>query len=268
MKFSPYILVRDSDRREVTKRIENRLDDWASAWLPEAAPIRANGLTVINNAAELAKVFMTLREHRIVDAGSSRVACVKASSTRKFVNLLLGAAGDAAAVCLTDIETDLLDAALEDLAAGVIGTDVKGNGNGGGFDADQKFLGYLRPGAAAVCCEFAVADVSLSLLLSPEALRCFWSRAAATPAEGNMASVRTALAGLEQSKVRVKARLAPAEMTIGDLASLNIGDVIRLSTRIDEHITVHVDDSPVTLHANLGLAAGARALQIVGITSD
>jgi flagellar motor switch protein FliM len=57
-------------------------------------------------------------------------------------------------------------------------------------------------------------------------------------------------------------------MTIADLASMNVGDVIHLSARSDEHIAVQVGDSPHTLLANLGLACGSRALQIVGVASQ
>ena len=115
---------------------------------------------------------------------------------------------------------------------------------------------------------FTVSCIPLSVLLSPQGLRCVWSRQAAPSPEVTTTHVRDALGNLNSGKVSISAQLPSAEMTIADLASMKVGDVIHLSTRADEHIALQVGDSPHTLLANLGLACGSRALQIVGVASQ
>ena len=268
MNVSPYLLIRDSDRHEILERIEDRVNDWASNWLPAAVRSSAESLSVVNNAADLAEVAATLRGYRFADAGSGRVACLKMQSTRRFANLLLATPGNDAALSLTDIERGLVDAALDDLARRLLGVDRLRTHDSQLRDADDELLGLLGPGASGVHCELAIGGISLSILLSPQGLHCVWSRRAMPSPEVTTTAIREALGSLNSGKVRIRAQLPAAEMTIADLASMTVGDVIHLNTRVDEHIAVQVGDSPHTLTANLGLAQGSRALQIVGVAAQ
>jgi flagellar motor switch protein FliM len=62
--------------------------------------------------------------------------------------------------------------------------------------------------------------------------------------------------------MRATARLGEVEMTVRDLASLHVGDVIRLDTRTDEPVRIDLPGAGRTLLASLGTAAGEPALQI------
>ena len=243
-------------------------NDWASTWLPGEVATPAEVLGVINNGTEFYKVVTTLREYRCADAGSGRVAYLKVGNKRRFANNLLASSGNDAAVSLTDVEKSLADAALDDLAGHILGVEGIDARDIQTRDADGALLDLLRPGAAAVYGELAIGDVPQSVLLSPNGLRGVWSRTVAPSTEEASKHVREALGGLNATSVRVRAQLPSAEMTIGDLASMNVGDVIRLNTRVDEPIAVQVGDSPYALRANLGLASGSRAFQIVGIASQ
>jgi flagellar motor switch/type III secretory pathway protein FliN len=171
-------------------------------------------------------------------------------------------------VSLTDIERGLVDAALDDLGRRILGIDRLRTHDIQFRDADDGLSDLLGPGESGVYCELAIGGIPLSVLLSPQGLRCVWSRQAAPSPEVATTHVRDALGNLNSGNVGIRAQLPSAEMTIADLASMNVGDVIHLSARSDEHIAVQVGDSPHTLLANLGLACGSRALQIVGVASQ
>jgi flagellar motor switch/type III secretory pathway protein FliN len=268
MGTTPYILLRESDRREIREIVEQRVCVWSSAWLPPATTMVIERLIVINNASDLSKAITTLREYRIADAGFSRVAYLKAPSSRRFVNLLLASSGNDAAVGSTDVEKGLEEASLDKLAEHILdSTEIRAQ-DVQASDADKGLLSALRPGAAAVCCEIAVDDVPLSILLSPEAVRHIWSRVATTSKGETTTDVRDALLGLESASVKIRAQLPAAEMSIGDLASMNVGDVIRLDACVDENITLRVGEYARSLNANLGLSSGSRAVQIAGFESE
>lgn len=268
MNVSPYILLRESDRLEILDQIENRVNDWTSTWLPGDVAALADGLSVIDNGTDFYKIVMTLREYRAAEAGSGCVAYLKVKNMRRFASLLLASSGSDAAVLLTEVEKGLVDAALDDLAGHILGVEDLDAQDIQTRDADGVLLDLLRPGAAAVYCELAIGDVPVSVLLSPDGLRGVWSRTVAPASEEATKHVSEVLGGLNATSVRVRAQLPSAEMTIGDLASMNVGDVIRLNARVDEPIAVQVGDSPYALGANLGLASGSRAFQIVGIASQ
>ena len=61
MNARPYLLIRDSDCREILKRIEDRVSDWTSNWLPAETASPAETLNVVSDAADLADVAPTLR---------------------------------------------------------------------------------------------------------------------------------------------------------------------------------------------------------------
>ena len=267
MSSRPFILLRESDRREILGRVEGRIGDWASHWLPGAMLAPGETLIAIRSALEFYESVTSLRDYRVADAGSGRMACLKVQDPRGFANSLLAASGSDAALALTEVETGLVHAALDDLAGHILGINEfdtrsveTSNDDGGLFD-------LLRPGASAVYCELSIGAISLSVLLSPEGLHCIWSKPIGPPAEGAITQVREALGGVKESKVKVRAQLPSAEMTLGDLASMNVGDVVRLSARVDEPITVQVGNTYRALRANLGLASGARAFQVVDAAS-
>jgi len=268
MTVSPYILLRESDRREILGRVEERVYNWTSSWLQGDVPAFAETLSVINNSKDFYKVVITLRDYRVADAGSGRIVYLKVQSNRRFANLLLGGAGNDAAALLTDVEKGLVDTALDELAVQLLSADGLAVQDFQSRDADGGLLELVGPGAGAGYCELGIAGISLSVLLSPEGLRSIWSRPAAASPEGATTQVREALGGLNATKVKVRAQLPSADMTIGDLASMNIGDVVRLSARVDEHIAVQVGDSPRALRANLGSVSGSRAFQVVGVASQ
>lgn len=267
MSARPFILLRKSDRREILRRIEERVDDWVSDWLPGAMLVPGDTLIAITSALEFYECVASLREYRVADAGFGRVAGLKVQNPRGFANSLLATSGNDAALSLTEIETGLVHAALDDLAGHILGTNEIDTRSIETSNDDGGLLDLLRPGAAAVYCELSVGAISLSVLLSPEGLQRIWSKPIGPRAEGATMQVREALGGVTESKVKVRAQLPSAEMTLGDLASMNVGDVIRLSARVDEPIAVQVGDTRRALRANLGLASGARAIQVVDATA-
>jgi flagellar motor switch protein FliM len=102
--------------------------------------------------------------------------------------------------------------------------------------------------------------------LSPGVVRVLSERvptAAPAPAGGLERRIE-ALGTVEDSHLRATARLGEVELTVGDLASLNVGDVIQLDTRTNEPVKLELAGTGTVLDASLGTIAGQPALQIRG----
>jgi flagellar motor switch/type III secretory pathway protein FliN len=262
------MLLRESDLDEVLIRVENLVRDWISIWLSQDTPVRPDNIVAINGPADMCGIMMTVREFRVVDAGRSRVTYIGIASDRKLANLLLASPGDNAAVRLTAVEKSLVNAAVDDLAARILKSADGRAQNMDWSQANQNFCHHLQAGAGGVYCELLVGGVDISILLPPAALDCVWSRPPAASTAGETASVREALGKLQDSKIKIEAQLPAVEMTVGEFASLNLGDVIRLTTRADQYINVCVGDFPEPLRAHLGLVSGSPALQIIGVKPE
>ena len=125
------------------------------------------------------------------------------------------------------------------------------------------------PGAGWLACKLQLPSVDVQLLLPGTTVRGIWSQpvpAAASPPRPT-AGVGGALAAMRDEYVTLPARIGVAELTVAELASLNVGDVIRLDAKADEPLGVTLGAPPHCLRAFLGLRLGAPALQITGVES-
>ena len=90
-------------------------------------------------------------------------------------------------------------------------------------------------------------------------------RAAATPAPRPLTPAAT-LAAFQKATAPLEAIVGHAELSLGDLAHLQPGDVLLLDTRLLDPLTLRIASGAVTLPIALGTGDGARAVQLLPTT--
>jgi flagellar motor switch/type III secretory pathway protein FliN len=109
-----------------------------------------------------------------------------------------------------------------------------------------------------------LADVQLTIAGTPLPARVpvlrFRAGAAAAPRPLTSAATVTAFAGVRAS---IEAVVGRAELSLGDVAQLQPGDVLLLDTRLLDPIALGIAGGATALPAALGMRDGARAVQLL-----
>ena len=265
MEARPYILLRESDRTSLRLRLQAIVSAWCEEWLagrdaPELAALTVvDGLTADNADGTSADTLW-----RATDQAGDLLGLIGLSDAAGLANALLGVRGEPGK-SLSAIEQALLDRCIGDLCGRLpAGAGERLAGEASAAHALVQLGAAIGPGAQAIRTELTMGRLRLSLLLSPAAIRALIDRPApaAFPADADTSDRLTTLQEVTDSCMRATARLGEVEMTVRDLASLCVGDVIRLDTRTDEPVRIDLSGAGRTLLASLGTSAGEPALQI------
>ena len=104
------------------------------------------------------------------------------------------------------------------------------------------------------------AEVSLELVLGRPLLARWTEGAAFEPGQSvPLVSVRE---GLEAESVAVEVVVGVAELSLAELQSLSVGDVLRLDRGLKDPLMVLFDDGQRVCGAHLGAVRGRRAVQL------
>lgn len=117
----------------------------------------------------------------------------------------------------------------------------------------------FRPGSGALVCELSVGHHTLRILLPAAAVSHWRKPLPASPKPGLM----PLKAALKNTPVSLHVEVSDAELTLGYLATLAIGDVLKLPNKLDHTLRVLTDDNVAVCNAHLGSCSGALAIELV-----
>jgi flagellar motor switch/type III secretory pathway protein FliN len=264
MSARPYILLRDSDRTGLRRRLQAIVSAWCAEWLAGGDSPVLGALEVVDalsgdGADEASPEPLWCATDRTGDM----LGLIELSDPAGLVDALLGVR-DEAGRALGAIEQALLDRCLGDLCGRLPAGAGERLTEESAAHALVRLGAAIGPGAQAIRTDLTAGGLRLSLLLAPAAVRALIERPApeSFPADAVASDRLTTLREITDSCMRATARLGEVEMTVRDLASLHVGDVIRLDTRTDEPVRIDLPGAGRTLLASLGTAAGEPALQI------
>ena len=114
-----------------------------------------------------------------------------------------------------------------------------------------------RYGSGAIHVEVGIQQWTISLILSPEIVdHCLSSLTLARRELGPLITINKAIS---PTKVNLEVAAGTAELSIGELRSISVGDVIRLKTKLDQPVAVMLGKEKLC-SAFLGAYKGKKAV--------
>ena len=259
MNVSPYLLLKRSVVDRMAAQALAALGAWGAAWaaLPDHAVACADVADSAYVPAARPDDAWTARD---LGAGARLYVLAPRDAQRWMESLVFGAEHDTAAVSALagDVATQALDALVACLAEALTG---QANLSATPHASAQPLPTHLlRRGAGSLLCTVQLGAGTLRVLVPAVALDLpAGGAASATSAAAPLATLRDALAA---QPVALHVELARAELTLGYLRTLAVGDVLALPMRLDEPLQVHGPGGPLPCAAHLGTADGRRAIEL------
>lgn len=257
MNPSPYLLLKRSTANALTAGAGAALARWADAWTKLAG--HDINCTEASDAADALAATPAWR-CRALDGGGAAWIAAPADIARHVERLLfdvdeMEVAGEqhppsAIAAAVAD---EALEALLAALVDGLTGQ------NSQPAPAAPVPARLLRRGSGAVLCRVRFGERAIDCLLPAEALPASGPAPRSNAAPG-LATLHQALAKVA---VPLGVEVSRAELTLGYLRTLAVGDVLALPTRVDQSLRVTGPGGTTVCHAHLGAQAGFHAVQLI-----
>ena len=262
MNVTPFLLLKRSTTERLALHANAALARWGSTWttLPDSV-VTCTAATAKHHSLAAAADWRC----RTLSNGAPVWLLLPAGLERSLEQLLFGL-NEMDATSEKHLPSPLANSvaqeALEDLAAGLI--NALANQSAGSTPAAQAAplpASLFRPGSGAVLCTISFAEKVIRLLLPAE------SNPAAQPIKTKQASMRAPLSTLHQALAKVQVKLSvevsQAELTLGYLGTLAVGDVLALPTSVDHAMRVTGPGDTTVCHAHLGTLTGFHAVELI-----
>lgn len=258
----PFLLLRDTDKRAIATAVEDLLNAWARKWWVGGESVVVHEVFPVDERSAL----LAQADYCVgVQGGGDRICMLflPSSTARAIASGLLREAVPLTGQALTPLEKELLRAALEDGARHA----VRSTRHEGSVEEVQDMRCALAelatPGSGSVTCQVSCGDAELTVVLGGALLQEHWRRDQVDETANRIVAVADALRLCDQAHVRAEVSLGEAEITIGALSSVRVGDVIALDARVDEPVALRLNGRENILLGYLGTHAGALAVQVV-----
>lgn len=251
MNVTPYLLPGRSVTTGLAQRALAALESWACDWaaLPDHA-------VTCGDACEAAPATLdTAWQRRVLAAGADVFIALPWDGQRWMEQLVFSLDDGAPASPLAAaVAVDALDALAAQLVEALTGQVSKPGERAAPAPA------LLRRGAGTILCTVQLGTRTLRLLVPAGA----YGAATPTARTGEpVVPLRRALAALP---VPLTVELCRAELTLGYLRTLALGDVLALPMALDAPLHVHGPDAAPLCAAHLGSVDGRRAVELTGQT--
>lgn len=257
MNVSAYLLLKRSTANALAESAAIALARWANAWakLPEH---RVN-CNAASDEADLMAAMPTWRCHTLADGGAIWIA-VPADIKRYLERLLfsldeIDTTSDKhqSSIIAAAVVEEALEALLAALTEGLTGQSSQ--------PAPEAPIPtwLMRRGSGAVLCRMLFGERAIACLLPAETLPTT-SQTRQDSAFPGLATLHHALAKVS---VPLSVEVSQAELTLGYLRTLAVGDVLALPTRIDQASRVVGPGGTTVCHAHLGTQGGFHAAQLI-----
>lgn len=244
----PFVLVSAAYLQETAERLAAVISAWCEEWRQEPLEI---GLLRVEEMSEghphgswLAWTNASSPDRPAYEWEAFERQAIAASVVSvQHATALLDAPEDLVWDLVAEARSALLLRCLEALAPGAWTRGARRANTPNGLDSPGS--GYLAVRHEALCLHMLLpVPVPQSDLRRSRALQ-----------------VQRLDSAVNRQRVRVRAVAGAAEIAVGDLASLCVGDVVRLDTRIDDPIVIQGPDGRPLLHARPGQTGGRIAAQ-------
>lgn len=244
MQARPFRLVGDSDRQAVETTLRANVEAWAGQWFA--------GSEALGIASDVLPAGAECVDWLRFGTAPDRWLAVRLdrSATRALLRRLVAGMGSGAPI------SPMGESLVRECVADLVGRCLSSVGLAASPAVEG--LPTLENGGGELA--FRIGG-EFSLLLAGGLVEAMTASSRPALPPPGFASLRSA-AGT--APIRIEVVLGDAELTLGDLAALAPGDVIRLDTRTSDPLAVRVDDGQTAFHAHLGRHAEHKVIQVSG----
>lgn len=252
MNVTPYLLLKRSVATRLSERVLAALGAWAAAWaaLPDHA-------VACSDACEAAPGSLDAAWARRPLAGGADVyLALPWDAPRWMEQLVFGLEPDQPSAAASQLAGAVAAEALEALAAQLAEALTGQPSHAHAGTAPNLPAALLRRGAGSILCTVQLGTRTLRVLV-PAAAQNVPAPVARSSAP--VVPLRQALAALP---VPLTVELCRAELTLGYLRTLAVGDVLSLPMALDAPLQVHGPAGAPLCAAHLGAAGEHRAVEL------
>lgn len=259
MQFAYYKLYTKKELAHIKGRLESIIGQWAASWLT----IGQDQIAVEVDACE--HHFSEDDECRCSPWNVATTAdsdWVATASDDKPANALMQIlAGNRLDVGETDsvLASSLAQLLMRDLTESVIGIGSRNTGNANLVRHDIKILPWQtwRHGTDALHAGITVSGEKMSIIISPGIARSYLANLPLNPRESKpLAKINDAIGHVV---VQLEVAAGTADLSLRELNSLSIGDVIKLDAKLDRPVRVLLGKQKIC-SAFLGARKGKKAV--------
>ncbi len=256
--YVPFRLLGTSDLAGLKDALSVPLAAWSREWLGDE---QGAGIENLESADDQYRP----KVQRLLTAGEGRwCVVIGAEIDRRLAKVLLrGDDSDTIGIGASAIVAELVDQSLRALAAGLTGvgdtSTIHTHFDNGSLPADANTSGRQ---SVKLC--LRLADYSFQIMLSPgSVVEKLKPRPTSLESRRNLTRIVDAVAN---ETVNLKVNLGSAELSLGELASLQPGDVIPLDRTVQDNATIAVDGRDLGCRAQLGKREEHKAIRLTSGT--
>lgn len=257
LSASPFRLLGQGDLDKVEENYGRVIRAWAEEWFC----VESTSLSFVVREPVAAEIVA--KEDWTIFGDPSGVwlaAKVSENRQREFVERLLGTPVPPG-MALSPLLRDLLDQCIRDLvvrfgARPTVGLSLVRHA---ATRIDATAVAY---GAGALSIQPAAGVALPELVLGGELVERILAREVQPPAR--MPALARREMSLRAMREQIEVILGDAELTLGDIANVSVGDVIRLQAKYRDPLSVRFCNGVQLLKADLGASGTKKAIQIVG----
>lgn len=258
MASYPFLLLKQSTATLLESQGSAALATWAAEW---AAPARASVSCIAASASPLAHAESLPWQQRQL-AGGGAVWLHLPASLPRFLEHALFRLEQADASSEKHLSSKMgmavVDAAIAELLANLILAFTSQSAAPATTGVIPRRL--WRRGSGSVLCAISLGDLSLSLLLPAEAISSY---AVAEPSTGRRTPLVPLQTALSKVAVKLSVEISQMELTLGQMRTLAVGDVLALPTHLDEALMVRGPGGTAICLAHLGSLQGGHAVELI-----
>jgi flagellar motor switch/type III secretory pathway protein FliN len=267
VNVTPFLLLKRSTTERLAQRANMALARWSDVW--NLLPGSALTCTAATDSHRSLAAPSDWHARTLANGGSGWL-WLEMGLERSVEQMLFGLRDmDATSDkhLSSSIANSVAQDAFEDLAAGLIGALTgqvsQPSSAGQSVPLPDKLF---RAGSGAVLCTVSFAEKTIRLLLPAETIPAPTALEAQSGLS-NPASPRAPMSTLHQALAKVPIKLSvevsQAELTLGYLRTLAVGDVLALPTSVDHPMRVCGPGDVTVCHGHLGTLTGFHAIELI-----
>ena len=248
MNLSQFRLYGDSEIERVRQHLQSVVREWAEEWL-------ATSVVQVDVRRDFLPSAGSADWRRVGPAEDFTLALLCPQSwVSRIKPLLTGMAPD------ESVDGEIRSALAETLLTTLLDR-LAGDSDVAASPQHTTSVDVGGPGTGRLAASVTLgAGVSLELVLG-RPLLARWTEGAACET-GQSAPLVSLREGLEAESVAVEVVVGSAELSLAELQSLSVGDVLRLDRGIKDPLMVMFDGGQGVCGAHLGAVRGRRAVQL------
>ncbi|MEW8024310.1 MAG: FliM/FliN family flagellar motor switch protein [Candidatus Thiodiazotropha sp.] len=267
MSSHPYRLIGDRLGRSLRQLLEPIVTDWAEDWLPDNASYSLKELMPLfefcqkKNSAEIERLVNWVDDNWC--------GLLKPVKKGLFGSILVGVTnGDLHEMASSRLLRDIAQQALTDLAQRILAGNQAAFGSVPFFVTDNQLpKGTMLRGSGAIVIKLNIGGLYVHYVISPMTVERYLNTLG-TPDQESRQSLTPLHTALANQELSARVSLGSATLSLGELATIRIGDVVTLDKHINEPASMRLGINGDVCEGFIGIKGESLAFRISQIKNQ